>query len=286
LRLCGSIFSSEFAKEMPMPDIAIEGRTIHYRETGQAHNDTLLLLHAFPVNSAMWSAQLSGLAAHWRIIAPDFRGFGASDKTGPFTLEQLADDTHALIAQLKPRGRLVLAGLSMGGYVAFPYARKYADTLSALILLDTKAEPDTPDGKANRDRMIAIARERGSKPIADAMLGKLLSPDAVASRPQLVKDVRKMMEATAPDTIAHALAAMRDRPDQTSLLPTFNLPTLILVGAHDEVTPPAAAQKMHAQIPRSYLKEIPAAGHLTAMEQPAQTSAAIAQFLASLPGRK
>src|SRR5260221_3700666 len=154
-----------------MPDTAIDGRTIHYLETGHAHDDALLLLHAFPVNSAMWSAQLADLAAHWRIIAPDFRGFGASDKTGPFTLEQLADDTHALVAQLKLRGRLVLAGLSMGGYVAFAYARKYAATLSALILLDTKAEPDTPDGKANRDRMMAIARERGSKPIADAMLG-------------------------------------------------------------------------------------------------------------------
>jgi len=264
-----------------MPTIAIDGRNVHYREAGHDNAATLVLLHAFPLNGGMWSAQLRDLGSRWRVIAPDFRGFGESAKAGPFTIEQLADDTHAFVTQLD-LDKVVLAGISMGGYVAFAYARKYAATLGGLVLLDTKAEPDTPDGKANRDRTIAIANERGSKPIADAMLGKLLSPAAVESRPQLVKEVRQMMESTPADTIAHALAAMRDRPDQSRLLPTLKVPTLIVVGAHDEVTPPAAARKMHGQIPGSQLKEIPAAGHLTPMEQPAQVSGAISGFLGSL----
>lgn len=264
-----------------MPTITINGVATHYAEKGKPSADTLLLLHGFPLNASMWTPQLEALSARWRAIAPDFRGFGQSAETGPFSIEQLADDTRALVEQLG-LGKIVLAGLSMGGYVALAYVRKYADTLRGLILLDTKAEPDTADGKVNRDRMIAIVNQKGAKPIADAMLPKLIPPEAIQHRPQIARALRQMMETTRPATIAHALAAMRDRPDLTGELPQIALPTLTIVGEQDAITPPEVMRAMHEQIPRSQLKVITASGHMTNLEQPSQVNVAMEHFLAEL----
>jgi 3-oxoadipate enol-lactonase len=215
------------------------------------------------------------------VVVPDFRGFGQSPETSPFSIEQLADDTHGLVEKLG-LGKIVLCGLSMGGYVALAYAKKYAQTLRGLILLDTTAQADTEDKKQNRDRMIAIAQERGSKPIADAMLGKLIPEETARSRPQLARMLRDMMEGTRPETIAHALAAMRDRPDQTSMLGQIKAPTLIGVGDQDAITPPDVARAMHAKIPGSQLRIFIGSGHMSPMEQTEQVNAAIAEFLSKL----
>jgi 3-oxoadipate enol-lactonase len=263
-----------------MPTATIQGVTTHYLEKGEPHASVIVLLHGFPLSSMMWAAQIDALAERWRVVAPDFRGFGQSGGDGPASIEQLADDAHQLARSLKvPGGRFVLAGLSMGGYVAIAYARKYPQTLRGLILLDTKAEPDDAEGKANRDRMISIVNEKGVKPIADAMLGKLIPEEAARNRPQLVRQLRQMMESTPPQAIAGALAAMRDRPDQTAALGSIAVPTLIVVGDQDAVTPPEVARQMQQKIPGSRLKLITASGHMSPMEQPAQVNAAMEQFL-------
>lgn len=264
-----------------MPTLTINNATIHYAEQGRDKAGTLLLLHGFPLHSGMWEAQLDALSTSWRVIAADFRGFGRSGETGPFTIEQLADDTHTLIGQLK-LDKIVLAGLSMGGYVALAYAKKYAQSLRGLIMLDTKAEADSPEGKANRDRMIAIVNEKGSKPIADAMLGKLIPEETARNRPHLARTLRDMMESTRPQTISHALAAMRDRPDQTDMLGDIAVPTLVGVGDQDAITPPEVARAMHEKIPGSHLRIFTGSGHMSPMEQPSQVNAAIAEFLAKL----
>jgi pimeloyl-ACP methyl ester carboxylesterase len=163
--------------------------------------------------------------------------------------------------------------------VALAYAKKYQETLRGLILLDTKAEGDSAEGKENRDRMIAIANERGSKPIADAMLGKLIPAETAHNRPQLARALREMMESTRPQTIAHALAAMRDRPDQTPMLAGIKVPTLIGVGDQDAITPPDVARSMHEKIPGSQLRIFTGSGHMSAMEQAEQVNAAMGQFL-------
>ena len=258
--------------------------TLHVDVTGRPTRGALVLLHGFPLHGGMWQAQgqaLSSSAGGWQVIVPDQRGFGRSPETGPFTIEQLADDVHALV-QERGLGKIVLAGLSMGGYVALAYAKKYAQTLRGLILLDTKAEGDNAEGKTNRDRMIAIAREKGSKPIADAMLGKLIPEETARSRPQLAKTLRDMMESIRPQTIMHALAAMRDRPDQTGTLSQIKVPTLIGVGDQDAITPPDVAQAMHEKIPGSQLRIFIGSGHMSPMEQSEQVNAAIAEFLSKL----
>jgi 3-oxoadipate enol-lactonase len=265
-----------------MPELTLHGASIHYTENKPTSKpDALILLHGFPLHSGMWQAQLESLPATWRIIAPDFRGFGQSSATGPFTIEQLADDTYAMVQQLG-LGKIVLAGLSMGGYAAFAFARKYPQSLRGLILLDTTAKADTPEGKENRDRLIAIANEKGAKPIAQAMLGKLIPEETAKHRPHLAQELREMMESTRPQTIANALAAMRDRPDQTAMLPSINVPTLIGVGDQDTIAPPDVAQAMQAAIPNAHLQIFTGSGHMSAMEQPSQVNAAIASFLSKI----
>jgi 3-oxoadipate enol-lactonase len=259
-----------------MPTIDINGATIHYRERGAGR--AVVLLHGFPLDGRMWDAQLDALSGRHRVIVPDLRGFGQSPPAGPFTIESLADDVHAL-AQALGATPFVLAGLSMGGYVSLAYVRKYASTLRALILVDTKAEADTPEGREGREKMIQLVREKGSQAVGDAMEPKLLSPDTLKHKPAIVRAMRAMTDANPPITLGHALAAMRDRPDLTSLLPSIRLPTLVIVGDADSITPPSVAEQMQRAIPGAQLAVIRGAGHLSPMEQPEQVNAAMARFL-------
>jgi pimeloyl-ACP methyl ester carboxylesterase len=264
-----------------MPNLTLNGASTHYTDQGTSNPTPLVLLHGFPLDSRMWAAQSNDLASHARVIAPDFRGFGRSAPTGPFSLDQLADDAHALVDLLGLKN-FVLAGLSMGGYVALAYVKKYPGTLRGLILIDTQAGADTPESRQNRDRLIATTREHGAKPVADAMLGKLIPEATAKSRPQLVRDLRQMMDATNPQTIAHALAAMRDRADHTATLATIDIPTLIVVGDQDAITPPDVARRMQEKIPGAQLKVVTGSGHMSPMEQPAQVNAATSDFLLRL----
>jgi pimeloyl-ACP methyl ester carboxylesterase len=261
-----------------MPTANVNGNAMHYVDQGDGAAGTVVLLHGFPLDSGMWTPQIEALAAKRRIIAPDFRGFGQSAQTGAFTIEGLADDIHGLAKELGLQ-KFFLAGLSMGGYVALAYVKKYAATLKGLILLDTKAEPDTAEGKINRDRMIAIVNERGAKPIADAMLPKLMPAEVIEHRPQLVKELREMMEGTRPETIAQALAAMRDRPDRTAELEKIEVPTLVIVGEKDAITPPEVMRAMAEKIPGAVVKEIVGAGHMSNMEQASQVNGAMEEFM-------
>jgi 3-oxoadipate enol-lactonase len=257
----------------------INGTDISYTDRGSG--TPLVLLHGFPLDSRMWDAQVSELSSRWRVIAPDHRGFGQSRSDQSFTIESLADDAHMLLREL---GALpcVLTGLSMGGYVALAYARKYPTDLRALILIDTKAEGDSAEAKEGRQKMIDSARTGGSKAVADQMMPKMLAEETPKSRPHPAQAHRQMMEASPPKTIEHALTAMRDRSDQTANLPSIPVPTLILVGDHDRITPPDVAESMRSKIPHARLTIIQGAGHMSPMEQPAQVNQAITRFLSSL----
>jgi 3-oxoadipate enol-lactonase len=265
---------------MAMPSAQINNTTLHYADQGKG--PPVVLVHGFPLDSRMWNNQLQPLSERHRVIAPDLRGFGQSAPSpNPFTLESLADDLHALARHLN-LDKFTLAGLSMGGYIALAYVAKYQSTLRSLILVDTKSQADTPEGKQGRDKMIAQARDQGPKPIADAMLPKLLSEETIESGPQLAREVRNIIESQRKETLAHALAAMRDRPDRTPELRNVTVPTLIIVGEMDAITPPDVMKTLKDKIKTSQMQTIPAAGHLTPMEQPAQVNQAITRLLSSL----
>ena len=196
-------------------------------------------------------------------------------------MESLADDVHALLGELKALP-CILGGLSMGGYVALAYAKKYPTDLRSLALIDTKAEGDTAEGKAGREKMIELARTQGTKAVADQMMPKMLAPDADKTRPQVKRELDQIMNAQTPLTIEHALAAMRDRPDFVAHLPSIATPTLVIVGEHDAITPPGGAEKMSQAILKSTYVMIRGAGHMSSMEQPQQVTDALRRFASGL----
>ena len=234
----------------------------------------LVLLHGFPLDASIWENQLTGLADAARVIAADLPGFGKTKSDEPFTMKSLAEDVHEFLEQIKAIP-CVLGGLSMGGYVALEYAKKYPNDLRGLALIDTRAEGDTPQGKEGRDKMIELAKTKGSNAVAEQMLPKMLAEDTQKNRPAIVQRVTAIMQACPPLTIQHALAAMRDRADHTDDIPSIPVPTAIIVGDSDAITPPAIAEAMHKKIPRSSLHIVKGAGHLSPIEQPEQVNQAL-----------
>jgi 3-oxoadipate enol-lactonase len=257
-----------------MKTATINGIAMAYYDVGAGQ--PLLLIHAFPLSSAMWDRQIAALAEEYRVIAPDLRGFGASAPGDNATsMDQYADDLAGLLEHLGLE-RVAVAGLSMGGYISFAFLRRYSARVSALILADTRAGPDGEEAKQGREKSAQLAEEQGPGAIADQMLPKLLSPSA---SDELRAEVRRIIEANDRRGIAAALRAMAARPDSTALLPTIDVPTLVIVGGEDTLTPPSEAQAMHAAIPGSRLLEIPGAAHLSNIEAPQAFNTAVAQLL-------
>lgn len=243
----------------------------------------LVLVHAFPLSRAMWARQVAGLSDRYRVIAPDVFGFGGSPlPPGGWTVDAMADALAEFLTERGVTDPVVLGGLSMGGYVALAFARRHPDRLRGLILADTKAEPDTPEAKVGRDKTIALAREQGAAAVVEQMLPKVLGDTTRASRPAVVAAVRALGAAQSVGGLVAGLTALRDRPDATPGLAAVRVPTLVIVGAEDAVTPPAAAEKLAAAIPGARLVELPAAGHLTSLEDPEQFDAVVQAILNNL----
>ena len=145
----------------------------HFRMAydSQGSGTPLLLIHGYPLNRQIWDAQRQSLASVLHLITPDLRGFGESGATpGPYSMDMLADDCAALLAGLGISQPVVVGGLSMGGYVALAFARRHPDLLAGLLLISTRAAPDSPEGRANRDKSIALAQEKGVEAVTAAML--------------------------------------------------------------------------------------------------------------------
>ena len=248
-----------------------------YQEAGSG--TPLVLLHGFPLDRRIFEDQIAVLAKNNRVILPDLPGFGQSKSDNPFTIASLADHVHELLASMDALP-CTLGGLSMGGYVALAFAKKYPQDLNAFILIDTRAEGDTPEGKAGREKMIELVRKEGSKAIADQMMPKMFSEATLKANGEPVKKLRDIMEHCPAKTIEHALAAMRDREDYVGFLSSIAAPTLIIVGEQDVITPPKMAQAMHEKILNSILVQIPGAGHVATMERPDEVIAAIEHFAA------
>jgi pimeloyl-ACP methyl ester carboxylesterase len=178
---------------------------------------------------------------------------------------------------------VVLCGISMGGYVIFEFLRRWRSRVRGIVLVDTRAESDTPEGRRTRDVAASTAREGGAAAIADAMLPKLLAPGTVAGSPATVDRLRRMMAATPVAGLVGALTAMRDRPDSTALLATLSdIPTLVVVGEADALLPPDGARRMAESIPGARFVVIPEAGHVPPLERPQETTALLQRFLREL----
>ena len=260
----------------------VEGVRLHYSEAGSGE-PAVVLLHAFPLHAGMWAPQLEHLSSDRRVVAPDLLGFGRSDAPESmyrYTMLGYADLVAGLLDRLG-LDQVVLGGLSMGGYVAFAFLRQYAERVSALILADTRAEADTTAVYERRtDQQDQVARV-GTTALIETLLAGLLSDHTKDSRPDLVEQVRRLM-ANPPMGFIGALEAMKHRPDSTEELATISVPTLVIVGEDDTLSPPDVAREMHERIKGSKLAVLPRAGHLSNLEAADEFNAAVARFLAEL----
>lgn len=241
----------------------------------------LVLLPAFPLTSAVWAGPAAALtAAGHRVLTPDQRGFGdtplGADEP---SLDVLADDVARLL-DAEGLARVVVGGVSMGGYVAMALLRRHPERVAGLALVDTKATADPPAARENRERIArTVLAESGPRVLLAEVLPTLLGPTTAAERPDVVAAVRGMVEQAPPDAVAWAQRAMAARPDSTGALRAADLPALVVVGEQDALAPVAEARAMLAALPRGRLVTVPRAGHLTPIEAPDAVAAALADFL-------
>ena len=264
-----------------MSKALVGGIEMAYDDTGGG-GTTLVLLHGFPFDRSMWRGQAEALAGEFRVVAPDLRGLGETPVGDEVSIEGMAEDVSALLDELS-LGRVVLGGLSMGGYVAFEFFRKFPERVRALVLADTRPQADTEEGRRTREESAQRALKEGMAPIVESMLPKLISTETRERGGEVLALARAMMLDTSPEGAAAALRAMAARRDQTDLLPSINVPTLIIVGSEDTVTPPADAEAMHAKIAGSRLVVVEGAGHLSNVERPSEFNRALVEFLRGLP---
>jgi pimeloyl-ACP methyl ester carboxylesterase len=261
---------------------SVNGTNIAYDDHGIGQ--PLLFLHAFPLNRSMWSGELMALLqdGRFRLVALDWRGFGESDTTvGITTMEQLADDVAGLMDELGMQDA-ILCGLSMGGYAAFAFLRKYPQRVKGLILADTRPGADTDEAKANRENVAHIAETQGAAPIADLQLPKLISEETRQHHAEIEARIRRMIDAATSEGIAAASRGMAQRSDSSDLLASITCPTLVIVGEHDILTPPAVAQDYASRIRNAQCIMIQSSGHLSNLEQPEAFHQAMSGFLYSL----
>jgi len=242
----------------------------------------LVLVHGFPLDHTMWAAQMAALSSRHLVLAPDLRGFGASGVTsGTVTMEQYADDLAALLDAMQIREPVTFCSLSMGGYVAWQFVARHRPRLARLILCDTRAAADTPDAAAGRLKTAERVLAEGAQVVADAMLPKLFAPQNLARNADYVQATREVILRTPPEGIAAALRGMAQRKDVTSQLATIDVPTLVLCGEHDGISPPAEMRQIAAAIPGAEYVEIADAGHMAPLENPLAVNAKIASFMAN-----
>lgn len=236
---------------------------------------TLLLIHGFPLNARMWEGQLAFAAARgWRVIAPDLTVVA----TPGATVDDFAGVAIDLLDGLHIEGAVV-GGLSMGGYVTFALVRHAARYVRGLMLADTRSQADTPEGVEGRKKMLQLLKDQGPAAIADQMIPKLIGETTKRTRPELADRLRAIIMTNPAEAIGGAINALMTRPDATPLLASIHVPTLVIVGAEDTLTPPALAEDLHRGIAGSQLEVIAGAGHMPNMEAPAAFNTALAEFL-------
>jgi 3-oxoadipate enol-lactonase len=242
----------------------------------------IVLLHGYPFNRSMWREQRDALSANYRVITPDLRGHGETTvTTGTATMTEMARDVSALLDKLDIR-RVTLGGLSMGGYVTLAFHRRFPLRVRALVLADTRPQADSTEAQSNREEQAQKILKEGMRSITEGFLKKVLTPATLADKPETVERVREMILKTDPQGAANALRGMAARHDQTDFLEDIFVPTLVIVGSEDQLTPPSDAELMRRQIRGSRLSTIEGASHLSNLERPVEFNRALLDFLDAL----
>lgn len=260
--------------------VTTHGVTIEYDDIG--NGVPLILIHGFPHDRTLWRYQLEGLQSVARVIALDLRGFGSSSDTPDVMhMDDYAEDVKALLDSLGIE-QPVIGGLSMGGYIALAYVKKYADHMRGLILSNTRAAADSESAREGRYSTAEKALAGGVSEIAASLLPKMLTQETIAQRASLAEYVKKMMARQRAEGVAAALKGMAERPDRTRLLAEIKVPTLIITAQDDTLIPPSESETMARAIPNGTLVNIPAAAHLPNLERSDAFNSAVKDFLSKL----
>lgn len=260
--------------------VSFENTTLAVHVAG--HGPLAILLHGYPLDHRMWLDTMHGPIAERRtLVAIDLRGHGQSPWCGDamHSMDRFADDVAAVVRTLTD-DTVDVCGLSMGGYVAQALWARHPQLVRSLVLVDTKAKGDDDAGKAGRDAAMRTVVEKGRATIAATMATKLLAKRADDDPHGLLLRARlhSMIEGTAVETIVADLRGLRDRPDRTPMLAGITVPTLVVVGAEDALTPPDEAQRVANAIPGAKCIVVPGCGHLTPMEDPAAFARELTAF--------
>ena len=260
--------------------IALVGDTeIAYDDVGSGL--PVVFLHAFPLNRTMWDPQVGALVAEGRCIAIDLRGLGESKGREPYTMDRYADDVAGVLDTLQIE-RAVIVGLSLGGYVAFSLWRRHKSRVRALVLADTRSAADADEVAERRRGLIEIAETQGSTSVANALIAGLVGKTTRDRRPDIYDATHRMMAQAPVDGVVGGLRAMLARPDSTPTCATIDVPTLVIVGDEDAITPPKEARKLADSIRGARIEVLQGAGHLSNIERPAAFNTVVSEFLASL----
>lgn len=263
-------------------DVSINGLNIHYVDVGNRAGLPVTFVHAFPLSHAMWQPQIEALKDRHRVVAYDVRGFGDSEAgDGQYTLEFFVDDLIALLDHLKI-GKTVVCGESMGGYIALRAVERRPGRFSGLVLCDTRSQPDSDEAKLKRAGGLKAVKSDGVATFAERFVNSVLAPHTLSAKPDVVEWIKKTIAANKPVGLCGALLAMASRTDTTPGLAKINVPTLVLVGEHDPLTPPEVGRGLHRNIPHATFHVIPNAGHLSNLENPREFNDRLVGFLSGL----
>ena len=271
--------------EIPEPRrIEVDGTELAVVEMGPDEGLPVVLIHGFPFSHRMWAPQLRALSDDARLVAYDIRGHGQSPVgDGQYAIELFVDDLVALLDHLGIE-RAVGCGLSMGGYVLLRALEREPHRFRGAVLCDTRSEADSDEGRLKRVAAVRKLRSAGPSAYADDFLPGVLAPETLEARPEVVRAVRKMIEANPVKGMVGAQLAMAARTDTTDALGGLEVPTLVVVGEGDTLTPPETARRMARRIPGAGVTVISRAGHLSNLENPGEFNAALRLFLEGLEG--
>ncbi|MES2838176.1 MAG: alpha/beta hydrolase [Bacteroidota bacterium] len=255
--------------------------TFSYDDLGEGRIP-IIFLHGYPFDKSMWHNQLEFLKDSHRVIACDIRGFGKSrDEESPLCIDMFSDDLIKFMDQLKIENAII-CGLSMGGFIALNVQKKIPNRIKALILCDTQCVADNPETKAKRHEIIKEIKLNGPSNFNETFLKSVFHKDSLSSKKELVEELRKVVFANSQTIIINGLYALAGRSETCSTLCEIAVPTLIICGRQDEVTPLVQSEFLNATIKRSILRVINNAGHVSNLEQPIEFNAHLSEFLAEL----
>ena len=259
--------------------VQLKDATLHVCDEGSG--PPLLLVHGFPLDHQMWQQQISYFSRSFRVIAPDLRGFGKSGElNGVWTMQQFAEDLAAVLTAMQETRPVVFCGLSMGGYIAWQFVQRYPERVAKLIVCDSLATADAPDYAQTRLTIANRLEQEGTNAfLVESMLPRLFGETLVKTAPTWVRDTEAIMRGTSPHTCAAAQRGMSQRPDMSGFLPSIQVPSLILCGEHDIISPPEKMRTIAQAISGATYVEIAQAGHMAPLEKPDEVNRAIEEFL-------